>query len=269
MAKPTEQEIEQLNEVQERISDLRLSQEYLSHKNLVRFLRARNGNLDQVEDMIRKNVSWSETNEVESALEWDFNSDFKKNFPWEVVGFDDKGGPIAVIPMGRWNAGAAAGKRDEFVRLGIQNFETVWTLMKIRSKDKEAIPQSTVIVDLEGLGWRQYTSVDALQGTLTLLKYFEANYPDTLRLGIIVNAPSIFSMFWKLIKPIMSDVTHKKLQFLGHDKTQWGRAIAEVAELDQIPEKYGGKLSDGKVISTEKISMLKHDCTNSNEIYAL
>jgi len=90
--------------------------------------------------------------------------------------------------------------------------------MKAKSKGKDYIPQFTVILDCEGLGWKHYTSYDGtvtrvemnsevklsywsffsvysgLQAVLTMFKYFEANYPETIRQGIFVNSKYIIHL---------------------------------------------------------------------------
>lgn len=50
----------------------------------------------------------------------------------------------------------------------------------------------------------------------------------------------IFGTFWRLLRPIISDVTHAKISFLGSDKSLWAKSIGQLAKRDQFPEKYGG-----------------------------
>ncbi len=99
---------------------------------------------------------------MDSILRWEASTNFSDNFPWHIVGFDNFGGPIIVFPVGRWNCSAVSGKRDEFQKLFIKTFEIVWGLLKLKSKGKDYIPQFSVIVDLEGFGWRHYTNYEGI-----------------------------------------------------------------------------------------------------------
>ncbi|OXA50610.1 hypothetical protein Fcan01_14268 [Folsomia candida] len=155
MAKPSPHELEIIGEVRERISDLRLSDEYLQPKNLVRFVRARNEQLDQIEDMIRK-------------------------------------------------------------------------------------------------------------GFLNMFKVFEANYPDTLRSAFIINEMPIFGTFWRLLRPIISDVTHAKISFLGSDKSLWAKSIGQLAKRDQFPEKYGGDQPPNYTVNLDEIGLNEFIFQNGN-----
>jgi hypothetical protein len=97
---------------------------------------------------------------VDSALDYVPPADFKNHFPWSFVGFDDRGGPVLVVPIGQWNPSRVSGMKEHAMKLYLQYFETIWKIMRTRSKGKDYIPQFTVIIDCEGLGWKHYTSYD-------------------------------------------------------------------------------------------------------------
>jgi len=264
MAKPTIHELGIIKQVKERISDLELDDEYLSSKNLVRFVRARNGQLDLTERMIRMNVLYYQNHDVEEIMRWE-DPAFFSDFPWSFLGFDEVGGPVIHLPMGRWKPEAVTDRRDEYIRMGIQYFETVWAAMKFQAKDKDAIPQFSILIDLEGLGWRSMTYADAVQGSLHMVKIFEANYPDTLKVAIIVNAPSVFSMMWKLVKPFVSEVTHAKLQFVGSFSEETAsKTINRFIAKEKLPEKYGGLLPDNTKMTLQEIGAYEYVFRNGN-----
>ncbi len=53
---------------------------------------------------------------------------------------------------------------------------------------------------------------------------FEANYPQTLRYCVIVNAPAVFPMAYALVKPFLPDRTKRKIVVLRRLAVRWGRA---------------------------------------------
>ncbi|XP_021956875.1 SEC14-like protein 2 [Folsomia candida] len=264
MAKPSPHELEIIGEVRERISDLRLSDEYLQPKNLVRFVRARNEQLDQIEDMIRKNACYHDTYDTEIIMRWVPLNSIVEGFPYRIVGFDNLGGLVIVFPVGTWVTAAVSGKREEFTRWAIQVLEKTWALMRFNSKGKDYIPQFCAIIDLEGFGWRHLTCYDAIQGFLNMFKVFEANYPDTLRSAFIINEMPIFGTFWRLLRPIISDVTHAKISFLGSDKSLWAKSIGQLAKRDQFPEKYGGDQPPNYTVNLDEIGLNEFIFQNGN-----
>jgi len=204
--------------------------------------------------MIRENVKFYQS--MDAILCWSppWNETEQKSlFPWSVVGIDEKGGPIVHIPFGRWCLDAITGKRDEMIRVATQYFEKVWRMMLFNSRGKEFVAQFSIIIDMEGLGWRTLTYVDALQVGVHMIKLFEANYPETLRVAVLVNAPSIFPAIWKLIKPILSEATHAKVQFVEcHQRKESREMMGQFISKDILPEKYGGYVPNNKAICVDR-----------------
>lgn len=109
----------------------------------------------------------------------------------------------------------------------------------------------------------------AIQAALIVLRYFEANYPDILRFAAILNCitifyiqlylvkfyshieflfivgPSVFGMFWKMVKPIVSPVTHAKLCFLyTENKDECRQTLSQYLPANKFPQQYGGTIPD-------------------------
>ncbi len=58
----------------------------------------------------------------------------------------------------------------------------------------------------------------------------------------------VFGMFWKLLKPLMSEVTYAKMHFLGSDKKLWHKSLCELTKPDQFPVQYGGSLPENSKV---------------------
>jgi len=245
MAKPTESELKLIQELKNKISDLELlSDEFLDPKNLIRFIRVKNGDVNAAEVMVRENVKFYESHDIEAVLTAEYPKDFYEFWPSYILAVDDDGGPIAHVPLGKWDSQAYSKNKEEYFLYNLKGFETVWGLQLKNSKGKDYIPGFSIIVDLEGLGWKQYRCYDGINGILRLLRLFESTYPETLKKAVIVNAPSIFGLFWKLVRPIFSEATQKRITVLGGDKTEWIKSISEFAKPNQFPKHYGGEVND-------------------------
>ncbi|XP_035710301.1 SEC14-like protein 2 [Folsomia candida] len=249
---PSLPEKELVLQVRDRISDLFLSNEYLEDKNLVRFIRARSGSINQAEQMIRKNVEWMAQEKIDELLRWKYPPNLEDYFPWWVCGFDEFGGPIVVIQTGLWEPAHVSGMKTDLVRYLLLIIEKCRRVLYARSTNRDYIPQFSVIIDCLGLGWKHYLSYDGIQAAILALRYFEANYPDSLRLGAAVNCPSVLNMMWKMVKPFVSPATRSKLRFLYEDdRLVWRETLTRYFPEDRFPAKYGGTLPDSYKVRME------------------
>lgn len=71
-------------------------------------------------------------------------------------------------------------------------------------------------------------------------------------------------MFWKLIRPIISEETHNKIIVLGSDKQTWKKGIEPFAQPHQFPEKYGGSLPDGQKLPLDDLGFYGYIFQNGN-----
>lgn len=57
---------------------------------------------------------------------------------------------------------------------------------------------------------------------------------------MIVNAPSWFSLIWKIIKPLVNERTRKKVRIVSKSETY--KTLLEFIDPANIPKCYGGQL---------------------------
>jgi len=80
-----------------------------------------------------------------------------------------------------------------------------------------------------------------------------ANYPETIRRVFMINAPSIFTMAWKVAKNFLDPNTIKKIVILGND---YQKELLSVIPPESLPKAYGGTL-DFKVTGGGPIKGIK------------
>jgi len=137
--------------------------------------------------------------------------------------------------------------------------------MRQQSVGKKYYVQGTIILDMDGLSWRQMASRDTVDGVVTMVKYFEANYPEVANKAFIVNAPRIFSLAWNLVKTVVSERTGAKLEFFGSDKTKWRESMLKVIDEDQLTEYYCGTAPNSTDHVDHSNRKLAHKEENGNE----
>uniref|UniRef100_A0A7S2RM92 CRAL-TRIO domain-containing protein n=2 Tax=Mucochytrium quahogii TaxID=96639 RepID=A0A7S2RM92_9STRA len=113
----------------------------------------------------------------------------------------------------------------------------------------KVINKTFSILDLEGVTMSKLNSetFDFIKG---IAKVDSANYPESMGLMFIVNAPSMFSMGWGVIQGFLDPRTVSKIQVLGGKTDYLPKLLAYVDE-DQLPVELGGKyvgcLSSSKI----------------------
>ncbi|CAG7716864.1 unnamed protein product [Allacma fusca] len=256
MSAPTPEEISVLTKFRPRLTDLQLNEERNSDMDLLRWLRAREYNLDRAEDMLRKNLDWRKIQKLDDADNYQPPPNFIDDFPYELIGFDRENCPVVIFQSGRWDYKGAinSGIREEFLRFKEMISERIVRTMRGKITS-EGIPvtQFVSIVDMGQISFRQ-TSISVLQMLKEEVSRFEANYPERLKATYVINIPWFFSIAMNFVHPFLTKRTLEKFNILK-DETQWKEVLRELVSLEDLPVIYGGlnaksrlNPSDAKII---------------------
>jgi len=241
----------------------RLKQDFpeFADDKIFRFMIARQMNYDNTWLMLNNHRKWREQNKIESL-------DLSKP-PVAVRGFisfpdgnaedvspelknlyyhngmvlhktTKNGNPLVIFPIGYSDAkGTALTSTREIVEYTtIINSEFFLQVVgpEIEEVLGKKISQISAIIDLGGLGLRQFY-MPALLLFNGMVKLNEDNYPESLGTICVINAPTIFHLFWNIVKPILPERTLAKIKFLGSDYK--GELLNLVAP-ENLPFCYGG-----------------------------
>ena len=100
--------------------------------------------------------------------------------------------------------------------------------------------ETVVVMDLEGLTTSHLTK-RALDIIKSQSEVDGLCFPETLRSLVIINAPSFFSMTWKVIKKWIDERTANKVVILGTNRSKWTKKLRELVDPENLPSDYGGK----------------------------
>jgi len=166
-----------------------------------RFLRARKGDMDAAANGIRKYVEWRET-----AKPGDLTAEDVKVEMATGKGYfhgQDRCGRSIV-----WAFARLHDKRtrvaDETMNLILYNMETA-----IKTGEERGVEQICFVCDLAGFGSKNMD----YEVTTRLLSLLSDCYPERLGQILLLNAPTIFNVFWRVVRPCIDPVTFKKIQF--------------------------------------------------------
>ncbi|CAG7731708.1 unnamed protein product [Allacma fusca] len=210
--------------------------------NLLRWLRARDLNVENAEKMLRKSISWRQENNVDELskdLIWD--EKLLTSLPLRLGLRDKDGTLVAIIPFGRWDLKAMIkdGYEDKMLQYILKYLEIFSKHMQSLEKDNIQT-QATIVFDLEQFSLKQVMSQQAVRFIVEFLKLFDANYPERMKAAFIVSVPKIFEIFWPMVYPILSPRTLSKIHVFGGGPDQWRSKLRENIGSDELPSDFGG-----------------------------
>jgi hypothetical protein len=100
-----------------------------------------------------------------------------------------------------------------------------------------------LVIDAEGWGLRLATS-DAYAFIKGMASTDSDHYPERLGNMIIINAPYVLSIAWKVIQGFLDPVTKQKVKIVSSNRAEWEPLLQKYIDIDQIPFQYGGNAPD-------------------------
>ncbi|XP_067084342.1 SEC14-like lipid binding 8 isoform X1 [Osmerus mordax] len=235
---------EALEQFRERIQDI-LPQLPAQHDHfLLRWLRARNFNIQKAEAMLRKHVDFRKQVAADTiTTEWQPPEVIEKYLSGGMCGYDREGSPIwydVIGPMDPKGLFLSASKQD-FIKSKIRDCEKLQKECDLQSERLGRNVESiTMIYDVEGLGLKHLWK-PAIETYGEILSMFEANYPEGLKRLFVIKAPKLFPVAYNLVKHFLSEITRNKIVILG---ANWQEVLLKHIDAEELPAVYGGKLTD-------------------------
>jgi len=256
----TEKELSAVVELRSRLTDIanECTQRPLdmSDVTLIRFIRARNLNLEKAESMYRDCLAWRKEKCPEKA--WD---EFETNRPnpelfeyttggW-LPGFDKEGTPVFVDRIGELDVPGMLPKiaEEDFEQMIMWRQETNTRLMlKSEALYGKKQYQMVVITDLKGLSWSHKAGFPLMKCGAYIDDHM---YPEQLKVAVVINAPRLFGMIWNIVKHFFDPNTRAKIQIHAGPATD---VLLKYVDKENLPKYLGGELVvDGDEYCTKYI----------------
>merc|ERR1711959_100353 len=77
--------------------------------------------------------------------------------------------------------------------------------------------------------------------TMETLKIMQNHYPERLAKCILVDSPFVFRVLWKVVYPLIDEVTRKKISLVRSGE-QLITVLRDIADDDAVETEYGGTL---------------------------
>ncbi|XP_030074698.1 SEC14-like protein 2 isoform X2 [Microcaecilia unicolor] len=214
---------EGLAKFRENVQDVLPSLPFHDDYALLKWLRARNFNLQKSEAMLRK------------VLQLYRSGGF--------CGYDREGYPIWYYVIGTLDAKGllfSASKQD-LIKTKVCECEMLLEMSKtLTEKLGRKMEEVVTICDCEGLALKHLWK-PVVEAFIEILIMYEDNYPESLKRLFIIKAPKLFPVAYNLFKPFLSEDTRKKIMVPGDN---WKEVLLKYISPDQLPAYYGGTLTD-------------------------
>lgn len=221
--------------MKEAVSEMQLTEserKWASDMCLLRYLRARDWKIAKSVPMFTKTIEWRREFDVENIEpeQLEIESETGKNYLAPI--FDKFGRPVVVMSPGRQNTDTY----DRQMQYTVFNMERA-----IRRMDEsKGIEQMVLLFDLNGFSLSTRPPLSVSKQFLDILSN---HYPERLGVAFIIDAPWLFSAFWKLIRPFVNKKTRDKIIFVSGNtdpKSKKYQAFAEYFDMSQMEKRFGG-----------------------------
>lgn len=240
--KLTDEELEAVHKLRERLTDISYDRKN-EDTFLIKWLIARSFNFEKAEDMFRKHVQFLE---AYGAFDLDKNSFQNKAvnyFYTAFLGYDKEGSIIRLLNIGATDLRAVtlATTKSESIRHAIYILKSDEERQKKERGNDMICDMHTIIVDLKGLSWKSVIHTAVVQRSVALLKAYEANYPERVKVIYVVNAPSFFNVIYNWLKSFLPEVVISKLEILPPEEFH---RIRKYVDDSILPAYLGGQRTD-------------------------
>jgi len=222
---------------------------------MLRFLRARDCNLEKAFEMLRNTLHWRRQHHVDTILQtWTPPTELMEYYPGGWHKHDKDGRPIYLIRLGTMDIKGLlrSVREDGFVKQVVSiNEEGLKKCEEATRIFGKPVTSWTCLCDLDGLSMRHLWR-PGVRAMLNIIEVVEANYPETIGRLLLVRAPRVFGVVWTLLSPFIDENSRKKFLIYSGNDYQGQGGLADYISPEYIPAFLGGdsecSVVDGKPV---------------------
>ncbi|XP_048350661.1 SEC14-like protein 5 [Sphaerodactylus townsendi] len=213
-------------------------------EHILRFLRARDFNIDKAREMLCQSLTWRKQYQVDYILQtWRPPSLLEEYYTGGWHYQDRDGRPLYILRLGQMDTKGlvkALGEESLLRHVLSINEEGQKRCEENTNLFGRPIMSWTCLVDLEGLNMRHLWR-PGVKALLRIIEVVEDNYPETLGRLLIVRAPRVFPVLWTLVSPFINENTRQKFLIYSGNNYQGPGGLVDYLDKDVIPDFLGGE----------------------------
>jgi hypothetical protein len=230
-----------LDKFRQRVAPL-LTKPHMQHDiYLIRWLRARNFDINAAELMLNQNLRWRRDRKIDGILQENWTA-FGKDFHVTVDTYDKEGRPVGVIDIYDWDIRAAVlqGKGQRLLRYLDFLLENITMQVFDRQAQGMNVTQWKVIGNADSFNLISHGCPLCIPLWIQFVQGLENHYPGWLDELIIIDAPSTISVILEAIRPFLSRQTRDALKIFSANRSKWMPYLDERISREERRQQYGG-----------------------------
>ncbi|XP_039979510.1 SEC14-like protein 1 [Xiphias gladius] len=212
-------------------------------QHVLRFLRARDFNLDKARELLCQSLTWRKQHQVDFLLDtWERPQLLQEYYTGGWHHHDREGRPLYILRLGQMDTKGLVRALGEEVLLRQVLSINEEGLRRCEENTRvfgRPVSCWTCLVDLEGLNMRHLWR-PGVKALLRIIEMVEANYPETLGRLLILRAPRVFPVLWTLVSPLIDENTRKKFLVYAGNDYQGPGGLVDYIDRQIIPDFLGG-----------------------------
>jgi len=209
----------------------------------LRFLRARNFDVDKSVEMYNKYKQWRAENHVDTIL-YERYSVERSKWPHSFHGVDKAGRPILIERIGIVDVKYLLEREhinvNNLLRGHIRTQEYLCAMQDECSRREGRLVENSIsILDLQGFGLIKHLNSQAREYFGSLAAIAQNYYPERMGRMLVINVPRAFPMAWNFVKSLIDRNTQDKIEILSsplHVRTR----LLELIDEENLPKYMGG-----------------------------
>ncbi|KAF5815102.1 putative CRAL-TRIO lipid binding domain, CRAL/TRIO domain, CRAL/TRIO domain superfamily [Helianthus annuus] len=186
-------------------------------ETMIRFLKARDGNISKAHSMLVDCLKWRTENEIDKILSKpiipaEFYRSVRDSQLIGMSGYTKDGRPVIAVGVGLSTYDKASIHYYVQSHIQINEYRDRVILPSATKKFERHISTCVKVLDMTGLKLSHLNQIKLLT---VISSIDDLNYPEKTDTYYIVNAPYVFSACWKVVKPLLQERTRKKVQVLS------------------------------------------------------
>lgn len=249
MFSPTPAEQELINKLRESLVEASGWVDLDHDAFLLRWLRVKDMDLEKTKQALLETYKWRKDNGIDTILtSYTPDPELVKLFPYDVVGYDKENCPIIVHDVQTHNPKKIIQKygKEALIKFAEYNIEKIAQVCRDKQTKEQPVQQIVVICDAKKFTFKQMTAPGATELALDEVKRTELHYPDGLKLLVVVNAPKVAKLAYKIVKPFVSEKTIKNVKLFPKCNAKVKNYLLQYIDAEQLPQKYGGNKKIGE-----------------------
>ncbi|KAJ9472534.1 Random slug protein 5 [Diplonema papillatum] len=211
------------------------SRAWLTESTYCRYLRARNWDAEKAGKMLHATCKWREQTKAHEITFAEVKSQLD-SLATLAYGYDCVGHPLVYMRIRRDPPGTAQQKMNGilfYIETALRNMDRHQELFK-------GVEKFTYIVDLQG-----FTMANSSRDTIVAKEWtgvLSNHCPERLHRAYLINYPSVFKWFFKLIQVFIDPVTKAKVRWVPHGDAECHRNYFESEGVPPgwLDDEYGG-----------------------------